>query len=584
MMRTRLIGLLFIACYCFILIAFLGYRLQTTNEKKIETKDIIISDLCGQFNGIPHPKSSSCCPKECKSFCGSKDCNHSPLGNLCCLENLHKNRICSKILSAPCHLNHEDKMPPIKQIETIQPYPSNPSFYPNLNNSFSIHECTRSLFTHHCHLKFVTMTQDQKIIGHHPNARYDIKLEIPVFLSPRYNKPKVLGRNHFPPSVGSVWDTSSYNEKKCDQIFGVPVYVFQYYFTSNFFHLINDNFLPLYATIEKIEGVGAVERTRARQIIYYDDPNRKISLFKDSNLEKWSKFLESLTDRPILFWHDISVNKITCFRELSLNLVDSVHLLNPITNLSPEAISLRTQTMQSFRKSLYKSFEVEFPKIDTCDPKIYPKRLLTIVSRKEGGPRYIQNENELINIANELSYDAISLVLDGMNFQEQLKKWSKTCVFVASHGAGVMNALFLPPNASVIQIFSFGLRQDYAKSSVDCGSICYRGQYVGEMTKMLYGEGHYGEIMVELKDSKFFKQTKDHNELFKNPFEMWILKPIIGVNILIKGPSSFKVNTTSFREVLMEVSEQRGKPIDFGELPPQILFRLEKFKKVQGLS
>ncbi len=41
----------------------------------------------------------------------------------------------------------------------------------------------------------------------------------------------------------------------------------------------------------------------------------------------------------------------------------------------------------------------------------------------------------------------------GTSFHDQVELLSNTGVFIAAHGAGLMNTIFLPPGAAVIEIF-----------------------------------------------------------------------------------------------------------------------------------
>ena len=58
---------------------------------------------CEQYRGIQHPdKQYYCCPKECKKFCGAKNCYSGPVSGCC--SSLKANHCGSEF--APCVLGN----------------------------------------------------------------------------------------------------------------------------------------------------------------------------------------------------------------------------------------------------------------------------------------------------------------------------------------------------------------------------------------------------------------------------------------------------------------------------------------------
>ena len=67
--------------------------------------------------------------------------------------------------------------------------------------------------------------------------------------------------------------------------------------------------------------------------------------------------------------------------------------------------------------------------------------------------------------------------------------------------------------------------------------------------QLLYGHGRYGEVMVGRNDSIFASARPFHEKAFQDPFLLWKNQPRIGVDVLIKGRSEFRVDPVAFQKV-----------------------------------
>eukprot|EP00300_Choanocystis_sp_HF-7_P040361 c683_g1_i1.p1 GENE.c683_g1_i1~~c683_g1_i1.p1 ORF type:complete len:648 (-),score=104.81 c683_g1_i1:149-2059(-) len=543
---------------------------------------------CIEVNGVLHPSSPVCCAAECGNLCGSPRCHAHSLGaDHCCgaaiLNSAAPYCDASRNKMAPCRLSGKDVPPPLSASPSPLPPRTRPLFgsksiesiLEQAPNSPTMHQCHLTAFTHVCRLSSVTW-DTHGLIGHDPETSLKASLPIPGHLSPRLNKIKVKSRPVFPASLSALWSSSAYDETRCDRVIKAPVYVFELYFTSNFFHIINDNLLPLYATIDTVEGPEAIAKSRDRHVVLVDSNFRDLpdALYRD--LFKWAPLIQGLTDKPVKYWGNMANGTATvCFRHVTFGLVDTVQLMHPIVHLTPTDRANRHRILEQFRELTYRTFGVPFPAANRCDSSKNSIDV-TIVSRRQGGSRHCNNEPELVERAKQMGHPMKIFELDELSFREQLQIWSNTCVFIATHGAGAMNGIFLPPRARVIQVYSFGVRWDYAKSSVDCGAICYRGLYLAESAVSLYGQGTYGEIMIPEQDTTLFEFPPKYKSWLSDPLKLWAEFPKLGVDALIKGKSEFRINPDTFAQVLDDVVHLRGRPLDLTpQLDPKYLTRPE---------
>jgi Glycosyltransferase 61 len=84
----------------------------------------------------------------------------------------------------------------------------------------------------------------------------------------------------------------------------------------------------------------------------------------------------------------------------------------------------------------------------------HPPRMITILGRPGSNGRGLVNQAEMLAILNEtgLEYRFVPQY-HMMNFSEQVKTSASTGIFISVHGAALMNSVFLPQNAAVIEIF-----------------------------------------------------------------------------------------------------------------------------------
>ncbi|KAK3285426.1 hypothetical protein CYMTET_6975 [Cymbomonas tetramitiformis] len=75
---------------------------------------------------------------------------------------------------------------------------------------------------------------------------------------------------------------------------------------------------------------------------------------------------------------------------------------------------------------------------------------VVFVSRGSGGVKGILNEAGLISRAREAGFDIVSVRLERLTLQEQIRLASETAILVGVQGSGLVNSLYLPNGAGVL--------------------------------------------------------------------------------------------------------------------------------------
>jgi hypothetical protein len=116
-----------------------------------------------------------------------------------------------------------------------------------------------------------------------------------------------------------------------------------------------------------------------------------------------------------------------------------------------------------FRNAAYKAAGVEREengkRVLGSFPR-FPPRRLTLLNREGKTGRALHNYDEVIRVLDELGlpYDIVP-DLRTYSFEEQVRLMSRTGILVATHGAALTNAAFLPAHAAVIELFPYGLKK-----------------------------------------------------------------------------------------------------------------------------
>jgi hypothetical protein len=80
----------------------------------------------------------------------------------------------------------------------------------------------------------------------------------------------------------------------------------------------------------------------------------------------------------------------------------------------------------------------------------FPKRIY--LSRKQRAVRCVENEQEIMPILKEFSFEVI--YFENLSFWDQVAMMHHAEAFISIHGAGFSNVMFMPPKASVLELIN----------------------------------------------------------------------------------------------------------------------------------
>ncbi|KAF7809071.1 EGF domain-specific O-linked N-acetylglucosamine transferase [Senna tora] len=229
--------------------------------------------------------------------------------------------------------------------------------------------------------------------------------------------------------------TSAPPKTTCDVTHNSPALVFSAAgYTGNFFHEINENFIPLFITVHSLY------------------PNQDVVLVITESSPWWHKkyaeLLSSFTRHPI-----ISINNSTvthCFSSAAVGLIkhgpviiDPKLLPTPTTLVDFHAF-LRNTYMKD-ETPLYSNFSGTRPS-------------LTLVSRRGNVSRLILNQDEIIKEAEKVGFNVRLLEASrDTSMAHGYKLVHTSHALLGVHGAGLTHLLFLRPGSILMQVVPIGL-------------------------------------------------------------------------------------------------------------------------------
>lgn len=111
-----------------------------------------------------------------------------------------------------------------------------------------------------------------------------------------------------------------------------------------------------------------------------------------------------------------------------------------------------------FRQSAYDFAGLTRQGIHSHDA--YPPRKITIITRKRKNGRYFENQAEFLAAVNAIGLEVEVIEdLGKMPFKQVVAKMAGTGILIAAHGAALVNAMFLPQHAVVIEIFPYYMKK-----------------------------------------------------------------------------------------------------------------------------
>ncbi|KAJ8907753.1 hypothetical protein NDN08_007859 [Rhodosorus marinus] len=109
---------------------------------------------------------------------------------------------------------------------------------------------------------------------------------------------------------------------------------------------------------------------------------------------------------------------------------------------------------------------------DTSEP-LRLKRKLVYLKRGSGRSFDSESEGRLVSMLSELSkqwgFDMRVVTFEGLSFEAQVKAVENAAIAIGIHGANLVNAIFLPPRAQLVEIFPYRFAHDLFKYGSTAG-------------------------------------------------------------------------------------------------------------------
>ncbi|KAF3332704.1 hypothetical protein FCM35_KLT02281 [Carex littledalei] len=311
------------------------------------------------------------------------------------------------------------------------------------------------------------------------------------------------------------WASNQNQGPACDVTHDVPVLIFATAgFPFNPFHDYTDLLIPLFVAANQYNGKIQFAATN----------------FHWPWIKKFMPHLQALSHYPIINLD--SETLVHCFPSGQVGLRGT----GPITvdNSSDQ----NGYTMVDFRHFVSTSLSLERAQVDIIEQKNSNKKpRVAILLRK--GTRTFTNENEVVEMAEGVGFEVVRVDTETTKDFPRIAHLINSCdVLMGLHGAGLTNMMYLPNNATIIQVIPWGdLRyiswKDYGEPTKDMGL-------------------NYIEYEIKEEESTLIEKYPRNHTVFTNPQELhkqgW--RAMYYVYLV---EQSVKLDVNRFRGVLVDL-------------------------------
>ncbi|XP_037473107.1 alpha-1,3-arabinosyltransferase XAT2-like [Triticum dicoccoides] len=299
---------------------------------------------------------------------------------------------------------------------------------------------------------------------------------------------------------------------ECTKYHNVPVVVFALTgYTGNLFHDFTDALVPLFTTASEFNG--EVQFLITDMAIWWT--------------RKYHVVFKKLSNYPLIdFNKDTDVH---CVKHAIVGL----HAYMEFT-IDPSKAP-HNYTMVDFNRFMRRTYELPREAVSALGeiPKAKPR--LLIISRQR--TRMFLNLPEIIAMAEGLGFE---LVVEEANVSSDLSQFSKVVnsvdVMMGVHGAGLTNCVFLPHNATLIQIVPWGGIEGVCR--IDFGDPA---EQMGL---------RYKQYSIAVHESSLTDQYPLDHEIFKNPLAFH--KGFEFIKETFMDKQNVRLDCNRFRPVLLQ--------------------------------
>ncbi|KAL5199817.1 hypothetical protein ABZP36_021020 [Zizania latifolia] len=300
---------------------------------------------------------------------------------------------------------------------------------------------------------------------------------------------------------------------ECTEYHDVPAVVFSLTgYTGNLFHDFTDVLVPLFTTASEFNG--EVQFLITDMALWWTI--------------KYHTVLEKLSKYPLIDFSKDS--QVHCFK----HAIVGTHAYMEFTidsSKAPHSVS-----MVDFNRFMRGAYSLGRDSVTVLGeyPKVKPKLLII----KRHRTRMFLNLDEIIAMAEELGFE---VVIDEANVSSDISRFAALVnsvdVMMGVHGAGLTNCVFLPRNATLIQIVPWGgldwiSRTDFGNPAEQMGL-------------------RYKQYSIGVDESSLTDQYPRDHEIFKNPIAFH-QRGFDFIRQTFMDKQNVKLDCTRFRPILLE--------------------------------